>query len=263
MSRCSRARRCRWPRRRGFCVWGDAQWGGRAPRARDRRWREAVLAQIVALVNDAQTARAPIEALADRVSAVFVPIVVSLSLLVFGVWYGCAIAGTIPAEWFVGESAFTFALLFALETMVIACPCALGLATPTAVMVASEVGARLGILLRGGGAALEAARHVDAVLLDKTGTLTRGVPSVARFRAGGGLDPVAAVVLVATVEAGSSHPLARALVDFAAGARGGVEGAADGGATADEDVVVHDSEELPGRGDLRAGALRLPRHTGG
>jgi len=207
---------------------------------------EAVLAQIVALVNDAQTARAPIEALADRVSAVFVPIVVSLSVLVFGVWFACAKAGTIPAEWFVGESAFTFSLLFALETMVIACPCALGLATPTAVMVASEVGARLGILLRGGGAALEAARHVDAVLLDKTGTLTRGVPSVARFRAGGGLDPVAAVVLVATVETGSSHPLARALVDFAAGARGGVDGAK--AATADKDVLVIDSEELPGRG---------------
>ncbi|KAK1865093.1 hypothetical protein I4F81_007628 [Pyropia yezoensis] len=224
---------------------------------------DAVLAQIVALVNDAQTARAPIEALADRVSAVFVPIVVSLSVLVFGVWFGFAKGGTIPPEWFSGESPFTFALLFALETMVIACPCALGLATPTAVMVASEVGARLGILLRGGGAALEAARHVDSVLLDKTGTLTQGVPSVARFRAGGGLSPAEAVVLVATVEKGSSHPLARALVEFASGApaapaaAGDAKGPAAGDAkgpaveplAADaNDVIVIDSEELPGRG---------------
>ncbi|GAB0490088.1 hypothetical protein MMPV_001320 [Pyropia vietnamensis] len=216
---------------------------------------DAVLAQIVALVNDAQTSRAPIEALADRISAVFVPIVVSLSVLVFGVWFGFAKGGTIPPEWFSGESAFTFALLFALETMVIACPCALGLATPTAVMVASEVGARLGILLRGGGAALEAARHVDSVLLDKTGTLTQGMPSVASFRTGRGLSHNEAKVLVATVEKGSSHPLARALVDFAVGEPAAAarpdsgKGDIKASPVADpNDVIVIDSEELPGRG---------------
>jgi len=118
---------------------------------------KAVLSQIVRLVEEAQTSRAPIEAFADYVSAIFVPTVVGISLTVFSVWYLVAVYKKIPADWYASEGKFFFALLFALETLVIACPCALGLATPTAVMVASEIGANIGVLVRGGGAALQAA----------------------------------------------------------------------------------------------------------
>lgn len=178
---------------------------------------DAVLSQIVKLVNDAQTSRAPVEAFADAVSAVFVPAVISISTLVFFVWFGLASAQWIPAEWYAKEGKFFFALLFALETMVIACPCALGLATPTAVMVASAVGTRIGVLFRGGGAAIQAAKQVRTVLFDKTGTLTNGKPEVAAMimgERGKSATEQAGVILsdlVYLVESQSHHPLAAAI----------------------------------------------------
>lgn len=178
---------------------------------------EAVLSQIVTLVNDAQMARAPVEAYADNVSAIFVPTVIMISILVFLGWFIVASVGIIPEEWYHEEGKFFFSLLFALETMVIACPCALGLATPTAVMVACEVGTRLGVLFRGGAAAVEAGTDVNTVVFDKTGTLTMGKPSVAAVLIGEQgkkkVEQVRVLLsdLVFMVESESHHPLAAAI----------------------------------------------------
>jgi len=212
---------------------------------------DGVLSRIVALVDEAQTARAPIEAFADRVSAVFVPAVVAFAVATFGLWYGLAVGGVLPAAWTATEGNALFALLFALAVLVIACPCALGLATPSAVMVATAVGAsRHGILFKGGGEALQAAAGLGAVLFDKTGTLTEGKPRVTgAFRLDGvaadGARAAADVAVsdatwtaLAAAEAVSEHPLARALV---AHVRDGLGLAADG-------VGVVDSEAAPGRG---------------
>ncbi|KAI0566886.1 haloacid dehalogenase-like hydrolase [Gracilaria domingensis] len=209
---------------------------------------DAVLSQIVKLVNDAQTSRAPVESYADKVSGVFVPCVVFFSALVFTAWYSAAIFEWIPQEWYAEEGPFFFALLFALETMVIACPCALGLATPTAVMVASEVGAKHGVLFRGGGAAIEAAKNVGHVVFDKTGTLTVGTPQVTAFitsqRTMVALPNASSVLqdLVYVVESQSHHPLAHAISNYVADLEGGR-------ATENEAVYkVSWIEEVPGRG---------------
>lgn len=237
------------PKREGDFVYGGTVNGGGSMLVRTTAvGSDAVLSQIVKLVNDAQTARAPIEAFADRVSAVFVPTVVIISVLVFFVWYLAAKFAWIPENWFADEGPFFFALLFALETLVIACPCALGLATPTAVMVASEVGTRLGVLFRGGGAALEAANNVRTVLFDKTGTLTMGKPEVAGVLIGErGASKVeqANVILsdlISLVESESHHPLASAIVRYLRD-RSGVQSSASGIA-----YKISSFEELPGRG---------------
>ncbi|GBF98396.1 copper-transporting ATPase-like, partial [Raphidocelis subcapitata] len=143
---------------------------------------DTVLAQIVRLVQRAQMSKAPIQAFADAVAAVFVPAVASLAALTWAAWYAAGAAGAIPDEWLPqGHSYFLFALLFGIAVLVIACPCALGLATPTAVMVGTGVGASLGILIKGGDA-LERGAHVDTVIFDKTGTLTLGRPEVTACR---------------------------------------------------------------------------------
>eukprot|EP00178_Gracilaria_changii_P014167 TRINITY_DN40172_c0_g1_i1.p1 TRINITY_DN40172_c0_g1~~TRINITY_DN40172_c0_g1_i1.p1 ORF type:complete len:1115 (-),score=184.63 TRINITY_DN40172_c0_g1_i1:926-4270(-) len=209
---------------------------------------DAVLSQIVKLVNDAQTARAPVETFADKVSGVFVPLVVFISSLVFTMWYMAAVFEWIPQAWFAEEGPFFFALLFALETMVIACPCALGLATPTAVMVASEVGTKHGILFRGGGAAIEAAHNTHHVVFDKTGTLTVGTPQVVSFvtseKAIASLSNASSVLqdLVYVVESQSHHPLAHAISNYIADL--------EGGKVTENEAVYKVSwiEEVPGRG---------------
>lgn len=177
----------------------------------------AVLSQIVNLVNDAQEKRAPIEAYADRISAIFVPSVVAVSTLVFVVWYVLAQLGFVNEEWYAKEGMFFFSLLFALETMVIACPCALGLATPTAVMVASEMATKNGILLRGGAEAVENGSKIKAVVFDKTGTLTMGKPTVTEHffarRCHDEIEKGSAMLaqLVYLIELESHHPLASAI----------------------------------------------------
>lgn len=175
---------------------------------------DAVLAQIAKLINDAQTSRAPIEAYADHISAIFVPTIIVLSASVFGLWLILVELGVVPKSWYTSEGPVIFSLLFALETMVIACPCALGLATPTAVMVASEMGTKFGCLFRGGGSALEAAEHITTVLFDKTGTLTTGHPRVrSTIMSKNAKDDYEwAADLIRAVEAHSSHPLALAIV---------------------------------------------------
>ncbi len=166
---------------------------------------DTLLAQIVQLVEDAQGSRAPIQRLADRVSAVFVPTVVIIALLTFGLWLGLAPAAT---RW-------PLALTTFVAVLIVACPCALGLATPTAIMVGTGKGAEYGVLIRN-AEALEKAYKVDTVLLDKTGTITKGEPAVTDFLPVAGRSAGPLLALAAAVERRSEHPLAAAVVQYAA-----------------------------------------------
>ncbi len=159
---------------------------------------DTALARVVQLVREAQGSKAPIQRLADRVSSVFVPSVIVLALVTLGVW------------WFWVDAGFTQALIRLVAVLVIACPCALGLATPTAVMVGTGRGARMGILFRS-SEALEAARSVQVVVLDKTGTLTRGEPAVRALVALTG-DEASLLRLAASAERNSEHPVGQAVV---------------------------------------------------
>ena len=139
------------------------------------------LSQIVKLVSEAQSRQVPIQNLADTVASFFVPAVVTISVLTYMVWYGGIQSGVIPKTYLPNdESPATFSLLFGIACLVISCPCALGLATPTAIMVGTAVGAKNGILFKG-GETLELASKVDAIIFDKTGTLTQGKPAVNEF----------------------------------------------------------------------------------
>jgi Cu+-exporting ATPase len=133
---------------------------------------QTALAQIVQLVHDAQTRTVPIQTFADSISALFVPAVCSISVVTFLVWYALCSTHVVPSSWYENEDPMTFSILFAIACLVISCPCALGLATPTAVMVGTGVSAKVGILLKG-GESLEVASTVDSVVFDKTGTLTK------------------------------------------------------------------------------------------
>ncbi|GAB3638290.1 heavy metal translocating P-type ATPase [Hymenobacter arcticus] len=164
---------------------------------------DTMLAQIVQLVSDAQGSRAPIQRLADRVSAVFVPTVIVIALLTFGLWFAFAPEAT----------RLPLALVNFVAVLIIACPCALGLATPTAIMVGTGKGAELGILIRN-AEALEKAYQVDTVLLDKTGTITKGEPSVTDFLPLPGYEAAKLLPLLAAVERLSEHPLAAAVVRY-------------------------------------------------
>ena len=135
----------------------------------------SALAKIVDLVQQAQSRAVPIQSFADQVSAIFVPTVCAISLLTYLVWYALCSSNVVPVEWYrdeLGEDSVTFSLMFAIACLVISCPCALGLATPTAIMVGTGVGAKCGILMKG-GSALEIASKVNTVIFDKTGTLVR------------------------------------------------------------------------------------------
>ncbi|MDB5268140.1 MAG: ATPase [Hymenobacter sp.] len=189
---------------------GDAVFGATLNKTGSFRFRvtkvgaDTLLAQIVKLVEDAQGSRAPIQRLADKVSAVFVPTVVVIALLTFVLWFNLA-----PAE-----TRLPLALVNFVAVLIIACPCALGLATPTAIMVSTGKGAEHGVLIRN-AEALEKAYQVTTVLLDKTGTITRGEPAVTDFRAAPGQNPENLLALAAAVERQSEHPLAAAVVRYA------------------------------------------------
>ena len=169
----------------------------------ERVGRDTALAQIVALVERAQGSKAPIQRVADRVTGWFVPAVLVIAALTFAGW---VLLGPEPK--------LTFALTSAIAVLIIACPCAMGLATPTAIMVGTGKGAENGILIRD-GAALEDAHRITAVVLDKTGTITRGEPSVTLVRPVGDVDEHGLLRLVAAAERGSEHPLAEAIVRHA------------------------------------------------
>ncbi len=162
--------------------------------------RDTALARIVELVERAQGSKAPIARLADRIAEVFVPTVLLIATGTFLVWLAVG-----------PEPRLTHALVAAIAVLVIACPCAMGLATPTAIMVGTGRGAEAGILIRG-GEALETAHKVDAVVLDKTGTLTLGRPVVDDIVAADGFDVREVLDLAASAEKGSEHPLAAALI---------------------------------------------------
>jgi Cu+-exporting ATPase len=160
-----------------------------------------VLARIIRLVREAQGHKPPIQRLADRISAIFVPVVISIAILTFIIWFD-----------FGPEPAYLHALIAAVTVLIIACPCAMGLAVPTAVMVATGRGASIGVLIKG-GEVIEKASKVDLIVLDKTGTVTEGKPRVVAVRALG--DESELIRVAAAVEKASEHPLGQAIVDHA------------------------------------------------
>ena len=204
---------------------------------------ESTLARIVRLVENAQAAKAPIQRLVDRVSGVFVPVVLGIALVTF-------------AGWWLATGSVEIAVLNAVAVLVIACPCALGLATPTAIMVGTGAAARHGILIKD-AEALETAHRVRVVAFDKTGTLTEGRPSVVALESAPDSDAETVLRLAAAVQAGSEHPLAKAVLREAAAA--GVRATRSTNLTA-----------LPGRGVaarvegrlVQLGSSRLLRELG-
>ncbi|WP_081095574.1 heavy metal translocating P-type ATPase [Porphyrobacter donghaensis] len=164
---------------------------------------DTMLARIVRMVAEAQRSRAPIQAVADRISGWFVPLVIAIAILSFAVW---SLVGPEPR---IGH-----ALLNAIAVLIIACPCALGLATPMSIMVATGRGAHAGVLVKH-AEALQAFEKVDTLVIDKTGTLTEGKPKLVAIQTSGGMDENEFLALVAAVEARSEHPLAHAIVSAA------------------------------------------------
>ncbi|KAI3822206.1 hypothetical protein L1987_09792 [Smallanthus sonchifolius] len=184
---------------------------------------ESALSQIVQLVESAQMAKAPVQKLADRISKFFVPLVIIFS---FSTWLSWFLSGKFdgyPKSWIPSSmDSFQLALQFGISVMVIACPCALGLATPTAVMVGTGVGAAQGVLIKG-GQALESAHKVDCIVFDKTGTLTIGKPLVVNTRLLKNMVLREFYDLIAAAEVNSEHPLAKAIVEYAKKFRGDEE----------------------------------------
>ncbi len=176
--------------------------GGRLVIRATKIGSDTALAQIARLVTEAQSGKAPVQRLVDRVSSVFVPVVIALSLATLAGWL------------LAGESA-EFAFTAAVAVLIIACPCALGLATPTALLVGTGRGAQLGLLIKG-PEVLESTRRVDTVLLDKTGTVTSGRMSLVGMSVADGVDAEQALRLAGAVEHASEHPLAQALAQAAA-----------------------------------------------
>lgn len=165
---------------------------------------DSTLAQIIRMVEQAQGAKLPIQALVDRITAIFVPVVMAVALITFLIWI---IFGPTPA--------ISFALVNAVAVLIIACPCAMGLATPTSIMVGTGRAAELGVLFRK-GQALQSLRDAKVIALDKTGTLTRGKPELIDFIVQPGFDAIETLTLVASAEQSSEHPMAQAIVQAAA-----------------------------------------------
>jgi heavy metal translocating P-type ATPase len=220
------------------------QSGGFVMRA-DKVGRDTVLAQIVRMVAQAQRSRAPIQRLADQVAGWFVPAVIAVALLAFAAW---SIWGPEPS--------FTYGLIAAVSVLIIACPCALGLATPMAIMVGVGRGAQSGVLIKD-AEALERMERVDTLVIDKTGTLTEGKPSVVAIKAAPGFDEAAILRLAASLERSSEHPLAAAIVrraderriqlaqpeEFASPPGQGVTGRVDG-----RDLIIGNSRIMSAAG---------------
>ena len=171
----------------------------------DKIGRDTLLAQIVQMVATAQRSRAPIQRLADQVSAWFVPAVIAVAIAAFAAW-----------AMFGPEPRFAYGLVAAVSVLIIACPCALGLATPMSIMVGVGRGAQAGVLIKN-AEALERMEKIDTLVIDKTGTLTEGKPKVVAARPAPGFDEAQVLTLAASVERGSEHPLAAAILAAAAG----------------------------------------------
>lgn len=193
----------------------------------ERVGEETVLAGIVRLVDEATSSKAPIEKMADKISGVFVPVVIAIAVVVFAVWL--ALGAELSA-----------ALTYAISVLVISCPCALGLATPTAIMVGMGRGAANGILVKS-AEALETARGVKTVVLDKTGTITKGAPQVTDVLPADGVRAEELLQLAYALEKPSEHPLARAMVLYAAGGIGAA-------AVKESADLVSGFKQVPGQG---------------
>jgi Cu+-exporting ATPase len=204
-----------------------------------RTGEQTVLAHIMRLVERAQSEKAPIQRLADRVSAVFVPIIIGLALATF-------------VGWLATGHGFVEAMITAIAVLVVACPCALGLATPVAIMVSTGRGAELGLLIRG-GETLERIHRLATVVLDKTGTLTAGRPEVVNLVAVGDMPAEETLAYAAALERSSEHPLARAITEAADSHPGGTEHPT---ATA---VTSHPGGGIAGEVDGRAVLVGSPR----
>ncbi|MFH0798613.1 MAG: copper-translocating P-type ATPase [Pseudomonadota bacterium] len=181
-------------------VGGTMNLGGSFTFEAKRVGSETVLARIIQIVRDAQASKAPVQRLSDVVSAVFVPAVIIVAAISFGAWLA-----------FGPEPALSHALVAFVSVLIIACPCALGLATPTAITVGTGLGAERGVLIRS-AAALETAGGISCIILDKTGTVTRGRPELAEVSPLAGFDPVELLRLAASAEQPSEHPLGAAIV---------------------------------------------------
>uniref|UniRef100_A0AAV1UHH1 HMA domain-containing protein n=1 Tax=Peronospora matthiolae TaxID=2874970 RepID=A0AAV1UHH1_9STRA len=177
---------------------------------------DTALSQIIRLVEDAQASKAPIQAYADYVASIFVPTVLGLSFLTFSAWFILCLFDVVPSSLIPPmDSKFVFAFNFGIATLVVACPCALGLATPTAVMVGTGVGAEHGVLIKG-GEPLQAAHSIDTILFDKTGTLTVGKPVVTDVVVlSKKLSTEKLILLAGSAELGSEHPLSKAIIEYA------------------------------------------------
>jgi len=218
---------------------------------------DTMLAQIVALVAAAQRSRAPLQRVADRVAAWFVPAVVACAALSFVLW-----------AWLGPTPKLAHALIAAVSVLIIACPCALGLATPISIMVASGRGAHLGVLFKDAGA-IEAMRDIDTLVVDKTGTLTEGKPALRELVPLGGMVRERLLALAAGLEASSEHPLARAIVqaageqappavaEFRSRTGQGVQGDVDGQAVALGNAALMQALSIDVGGDAAAQADRL------
>jgi Cu+-exporting ATPase len=165
--------------------------------------KETMVAHIIKLVEEAQGSKATIQSLADKIAAIFVPVVFSIAAITFILWY------------FLGSNGFTPAMINSIAVLIIACPCALGLATPTAIIVGTGRGATVGILIKN-AESLEQAHKIQTIILDKTGTLTEGKPSVTGLLTFNGIDEGTLLQYVASVEKRSEHPLGEAIVQYAA-----------------------------------------------
>ncbi|MCQ2376653.1 MAG: cadmium-translocating P-type ATPase [Methanocorpusculum sp.] len=220
-----------------ICLYGSIRFTA------EKTGEDTVLSQIISLVREASSSKAPVARLADIISGIFVPAVLFIALIVFAVWM-------------LSGAAFSFALSAAIAVLVISCPCALGLATPVAVMAGTGKAASLGILIKS-AAALETAGRADTILFDKTGTLTTGVPAVTAVYPADGASRTTFLGIAASVEAPSSHPYAKAVTRFAAGEKIRAADAAD-------------FLTIPGRGvsasvsgkNCVAGSLRFMRESG-
>lgn len=176
---------------------------------------DTTLSNIIKLVETAQLSKPSIQVFADKLSAYFVPTVLIIAVVTFSIWFALTTAGVVPAEWIpANQGEFLFSFLFGISVLVIACPCALGLATPGAVMVGTGLAAEYGVLIKGGDA-IETAHQIQAIVFDKTGTLTHGKPKLTDFEIFQAIDVKSFFSIVGSIENGSEHPLAKAIYNYA------------------------------------------------
>ncbi|RIA90702.1 E1-E2 ATPase-domain-containing protein [Glomus cerebriforme] len=207
---------------------------------------DTTLSRIIELVQAAQSSKkAPIEELADKIAQVFVPVVILIAILDYIIWVSLGASGKIPENWLSNNESYQiFSLFFAISVMVIACPCAMGLASPTAIMVGTGLAARFGILIKGGGEAIEMTFRLDTIAFDKTGTLTYGKPKVVGAKVFGSPSHGKEIhkllfQIIGTVESSSDHPLAKAVTKYISKKYS---------ETTSNNIIMESVSEIPGKG---------------